>query len=189
MNTTDWARKNGRHFHWRCAVDNYEPTRDWEACEGWEYDGLPDGRGPGIVLDGANALKDFTQALYLIDDGHTVVPYYVVSYNPVEDWPVILHPFPVDRHQDGSPILRQDNGRPVDFSTWALGPRRTYHLKITRSEHPTASERRAGAREANLPFPPIQLTHDQQLRVLDRLKESRERENQAIAQAEGPERG
>lgn len=128
--TTEWARKHGEGFSWTCATDNYEPPRSYAHGEGWYYDG--ETRGPGrsaIVLEAAMALKDATKALYLIDDGITVRPFYVAGWHP-DGVHVLLNELPVNVKADGTPRLRADNNRPVDFSNWMLGPRRAYHLKV-----------------------------------------------------------
>jgi hypothetical protein len=60
---------------------------------------------------------------HTFDDGHDVTPLYVTGWQ--EDGNTFLRRFPL------SEGTRPDNGRPVDMSGWALGPRRAYHLKAT----------------------------------------------------------
>lgn len=66
--------------------------------------------------------------MYLIDDGATVFVYYVAGWShgdSITPRILMLHPFPL------SVGTRPDNGRPIDMSTWMLGPRRAYHLKVS----------------------------------------------------------
>ncbi len=132
VTTTEWAEENGRPFSFACANDNYEPTRSYAYGEGWEYDRPDDVRGPGIILasDGGQ-LKHRTTAVYLIDDGRTVRPFYVSGWGPDADGLTYLQPFPTNYDDDGNHRRRADDGRPVDFGTWMLGPRTFYHLKVT----------------------------------------------------------
>jgi hypothetical protein len=67
-----------------------------------------------------------------MDDGTSVRPFHVAAYHP-EQSHVIVHTFPVNVNADGSPRLRVDDGRPVSFDTWQLGPRRAYHVKLRRT--------------------------------------------------------
>ena len=115
-------------LHWRTSLDNYEPTRSEAVGFGLEIDS-PTTRIQAVVLIDPE-IPEPEKALYLLDDGKNVKPYYVAAWKNTPGahsrvHEVILHPFPVS---DGS--VRPD-GRPVDFSTWMLGPRKTYHLKIT----------------------------------------------------------
>jgi hypothetical protein len=113
-------------FRWWCALDNYEPRRA-------EMDGTLERSthavtgNDTIVILPPLGLKDSTNAVYLIDDGETVTAWYVAGWNP-KDPGLILNPFPVN---PGGERTRPDNGRPVDYSAWSLGPRRAYHLKVT----------------------------------------------------------
>lgn len=130
--TTDWAREHGTELRGWVALDNYEPTRNFAALTLWRYTRLDDDRGPGIIVEDRTELRDATHAVYLIDDGRTVEPYYVAGWGGLpEQTHVMLHPFPTNYGADGAPITRADNGRPVDFGTWMLGPRRAYHVKVT----------------------------------------------------------
>lgn len=132
MTTTEWARQHGVHHAGYIALDNYEPVaRSFERVECYSYDLGDDVRGSGWVLDHAYHLRDATKAIWLMDDGRTVQPFYVASWHE-EHQHIILHPFPVKVNDDGTPRLRANDGRPVDFSNWQLGPRRAYHVKLTR---------------------------------------------------------
>ena len=130
---TEWAREHGRHLRGQIARDNYEPTRGFATVDLHTYDmGKDDPRGSGIILADGSQLREAWHAVYLIDDGRTVAPFYVIGWStdPADPY-IMLHPFPVNVHADGSPRLRADDGRPVDFASWALGPRRAYHVKVT----------------------------------------------------------
>jgi hypothetical protein len=112
-----------------CAMDNYEPVprriahsllEVWTSAEG----------SVRYVVVGWNAEPDAFKAIYLIDDGCRVTPWYVQGFSQERDR-IMLDRFPVNVNDDGSPRLRTDDGRPVDYSTWLHGPVRAYHLKIT----------------------------------------------------------
>lgn len=126
----DTGARYVRNVLFGCALDNYEPVPrrlGHSLLEEWrETDGT-------IVyrLIGWGEETDATRALYLIDDGRTVRPYFVASWTNGDTSRILLHPFPVNVKPDGTPRLRSDNGQPVDYGTWMLGPRRAYHLKIT----------------------------------------------------------
>jgi hypothetical protein len=112
------------------ALDNYTPARSEASgtIETWVW---PDtGAVSYRIPDGVSTFKEVTRAVFLIDDGHTVMPLYVSGWSGTHDR-VFLAPFPVNVDADGNPRLREDNGRPVDFRTWMLGPQRAYHLKIS----------------------------------------------------------
>lgn len=131
MTTTEWAQAHGVHHAGHIALDNYEPTpRSWERVECYSYDlGDDDPRGSGWVIDGATLLRDATKAIYLMDDGHTVQPFYVAAWHP-DGSHVILHPFPTNWNADGTPHMRADRDEQVSFDNWQLGPRRAYHVKL-----------------------------------------------------------
>ena len=115
---------------WRysAALDNHEPVRS-TAYGSFERTIHPVNGTDTIVLDAAaSALKDATSALWLIDDGETVQPFYVAGWNP-RDPGVILNPMPTN---PGNRTMRADGRGPVSYATWALGPRRAYHLKVYR---------------------------------------------------------
>lgn len=132
MTTTEWAREHGQHARWRCAADNYDPPRDFAAGDLWFYDfGDEDPRGAGIILDGADQLRDNgRKAIYLVDDGRTVAAYYVAAWYP-EGTHLILDSMPTNYDANGTREVRADDGREVDYGTWMLGPRTAYHLKVT----------------------------------------------------------
>lgn len=79
------------------------------------------------VIAGAEPLKDASRSVFLLDDGATVAPTYIAGYRQ-DSTELYVQPFPLNGG------TRPDNGRPVDFTSWALSPRRAYHLKVTWSE-------------------------------------------------------
>jgi hypothetical protein len=129
-----------RSIPFYAALDNYEPVP------------RRDGRGSLIEHVKANGAKvyriadaellfgsDAYRAVYLLDDGHTVIAHYVIGYwakdadtraaMPELAYPgsVLISPFPVNPNGE-----RTTNGVLIDFTDWTLGPRRAFHLKITR---------------------------------------------------------
>lgn len=107
-----------RTFTAGLLLDNYDPPRSGQgltakvyAAEQWAPE--------TIVLEvDAEPIKEMTKAVYLIDNGRTIVPHYVAGWRLAEDEKVsevFLHPMPVG-----------ENHR-----TWQLGPRRCYHVKVT----------------------------------------------------------
>lgn len=127
--TISWARQHGRAFHWQAALDNYSPARSYATGEGWEFRPPQQGEAGGIVLDGARILRFALRAVYLIDDGDSVRPFYVVCFGPGGEDPVVLHQFPLVGDPASHSVL-------VDPSAWHLGPRPAYHLKAVRhGEH------------------------------------------------------
>jgi hypothetical protein len=134
ITTSEWARTHGVAYRWNTALTNHEPvSRDFASGTLYRYNAIDEVRGPGIILEDASGLKDATNATYLVDDGRTVEAFYVTGWGPT-DAPdtIFLQPFPTNYNADGTPRLRAD-GRPVDFSSWQLGPRRAYHLKVSAS--------------------------------------------------------
>lgn len=110
------------------ALDNYEPAprsigrsllEEWHDTDGTVW----------FVVVGWQKERDATRALYLIDDGRTVRPYWAAGHSQERDR-IFLHPMPTNYRPDGDRRVRPDNGRAVDFGDWLLGPRRAYHLKI-----------------------------------------------------------
>ena len=109
------------------AADNHEPTRNFYSITAEVYAPMPDTSGQCVVITTTDEIKDFHRATCLIDDGEAVVPHYVGGWNK-KFTRVFLYPFPVN--PDGR--RRHDNGRVNDYSTWALGPRRSYQVKVQR---------------------------------------------------------
>ena len=114
-----------RRLSWRTVLDNHEPPRTW--CHGVaEVYEATDVAPETVVLDTTDMPKDSHRAVYLLDYGDAVIPMYVAGWRQ-ELTAVFLHPFPL------SVGTRADNGRPIDHSTWVLGPRRYFHIKVTGS--------------------------------------------------------
>lgn len=120
-------------YHFIAALDNHEPTRNYASgiLEEWLW---PDsGKITYRIPSSEVTFGDTHRMVFLADDGHTVRPLYVSGWSGTHDC-VFLEPFPVNVNEDGSPRMREDDpARPVDFSTWMLGPSRVYHLKIVRT--------------------------------------------------------
>lgn len=114
-----------------CAMDNHEPlprrTTNGVLEEWTEADGTLN----SYRLAGWGGEREAHRAVYLVDDGRTVEPFYVAGYSQERDT-ITLHRFPVNFHPDGTPRMRADNGEQVDYSLWMHGPVRAYHLKIIR---------------------------------------------------------
>lgn len=117
----DPSVRDQRHLRWTCALDNYEPTREYGYGNLTAY--TTDTVTDGVLLFGADQLRDSTNANYLLDDGVRVRPYYVAGWMPEHEY-IIIHPFPVNHVTE--------TGHKANFDTWMLGPRRTYHLKTRR---------------------------------------------------------
>jgi len=100
------------------AADNHEPTRNFYSITAEVYAPMEDTSGQCVVITTTDEIKDFHRATYLIDNGEVVVPHYVGGWNKTLTR-VFLYPFPAN-----------PDGR--HYSTWALGPRRSYHVKVQR---------------------------------------------------------
>jgi hypothetical protein len=117
-----------------CALDGFEPPRKENYGRLYLYV-HPTKDTPGIKIKDveANQFSDATKAIYLIDDGKTVVPHYVVGWRNSAGLAhgalefLLLEPFPTNPDD-----RRASDGRVIDFMDWALGPRRAYHLKVNR---------------------------------------------------------
>lgn len=131
MTTTEWARANGVEYAWWCNLDNHEPPRATASGTLWTY--VTNTFEHGIVIDDHTVLRDARSSMFAVDDGRDVRPYFVAGSGGLEGQThMMLHRFPTNVHDDGTPRLRVDDHRPVDYSNWALGPRRCYHLKVRR---------------------------------------------------------
>lgn len=108
------------------AMDAYEPTRRYEygVIEKWVN---PEGITRFRIPNATDLFRDAHRALYLLDDGNTVVPHYVCGWNSTTDPTTIwIEPLPTN------PEGKTDNsGRVIDYRDWALGPLRAYHLKLS----------------------------------------------------------
>ena len=122
---------------WGCAADNYEPTR--EHFYGWavEYTDEWEKCCYRVTAADTRSLQAIANGgVFIVDDGVTVRPYYSAGFNLSPDperYPFapkvphgLIHPFPVNGG------VRADNGQPVNFDSWMLGPHKCYHLKVRR---------------------------------------------------------
>lgn len=127
LGTTD-----GRTIAFRVALDNHEPTRTLVRSHCVAYT---------VQASGIHALwipvdlhvipfVKLHNAIILTDDGVSIRPYYyvgrsgdptTVGVNGVAY--VMFHEFPLSKGN-------RPDGRPVDMSGWALGPRTALHFKI-----------------------------------------------------------
>lgn len=133
--TVGWVNPNTgvtftRVRQFTCAMDNHEPPRRVSNGVLEEWRG-PDGSFHCYRLVGWGDEPEAYRAVYLIDDGRTVVPLYVAGFSQ-EHGHITLHTFPVNFNEDGTPIMRADRAEQVDHSMWMRGPVRAYHLKIIR---------------------------------------------------------
>lgn len=122
-----WAREHGEHFAVHTHTDNYEPPRSSTTLTIHRFQNHFD-ETSYVLEDGMN-LPGTPNAGFLLDDGHTVTALYVASWHQEHRY-LILHQFPMNFHPTGEPKMRADRQEQVDHSTWMLGPRRYYHLKV-----------------------------------------------------------
>lgn len=129
----------GRVVSFRFAGDNHEPTRDVGHGYGVRYTRDDGYEAMWIAADAEHALSlaELRKSNVIVDDGQSVTVMYLAGYrgeldadNPAAaigvNYPYALfHAFPLSRG------TRPDNGRPVDMSNWMLGPRKSYHLKVS----------------------------------------------------------
>lgn len=129
-------------IRYNVAMDNYELPRLIITGYAVRYSVHVHGTVYGIYMpcDDANGipLGNALNANALFDSGQDVSAYYCAGWNPYDSErardpalhfgstgpSVLWHPFPL------SAGTRPD-GRPVDMSSWMLGPRKTYHFKVT----------------------------------------------------------
>jgi hypothetical protein len=152
-----WARRNGTHFRATVALDNHEPTRAFAHFDAYGYSTATVSDGFILCVDNGSTsftpddtsqpptLRHATNAVYLLDFGDAVTPYYVAGWH--EDFPyVMIHPFPtteeicrecgieLTEREEGCDACyrrKQRNGfRPTTYGSWALGPRTAYHVKL-----------------------------------------------------------
>jgi hypothetical protein len=132
------ADRNPRIVRYTVALDNYEPVpRRTETGDLVEYDDNSETSGQPRYFRTLAGTSFAEQSVYIIDDGRVARPYYGGSFNLGKPSPLypegrepveLLYPFPVNP----GGRRRPDNGREIDFTTWMLGPRKCYHLKIAR---------------------------------------------------------
>lgn len=111
-------------FRFYTHLDNHEPTRA-DASGSLEVWKFPGNSRETVTIPDASMFKDAERALYLLDNGLSVIPYYVAGWNS-EKGTIHLKAMPTNPNGE----TRPDNGQVIDFGTWVLGPRRAYHLKI-----------------------------------------------------------
>lgn len=136
MNTDELARArddaanipDAKIVRWHTALDNHEPVPRAEATGYGVRYVHPSTGSEGFKIYNSAGIKDAHKASLILDDGETAVPYYCVGWK--DDEYTLYQPFPTN--PDGA--VGPDNGRPIDYSTWILGPRKTYHFKITELE-------------------------------------------------------
>jgi hypothetical protein len=142
------AKRTPRFVRYEAAMDNYEPVpRKVEYGRLVEYD------DPDLEVTGQPRYMRSTRrsdipegSIVIIDDGLTARPYYGGGGNPGTPAPLypegsepreILCPFPVNPDGKTRPDrVFPDREQVIDYSNWMLGPRKAYHLKITREAVP-----------------------------------------------------
>jgi len=140
------ADRNPRFVSYTVALDNHDPARNIAQGRLVEYDEPGETSGQPRYMRAADGGIP-AGSILIIDDGLTARPYWGGGGNAGEPAPLypegsapreLLYPFPVNPEGKARP----DNGRVIDYTGWMLGPRRAYHLKITREPLP---RRAAGA--------------------------------------------
>ena len=124
---SQWARENAsaNRAHWQ--VNNYEDRRSDEAvCEVFTYRQGDSDRA--VIPSGLDHFPHAPKCLFLLDDGHSVRPFYVTGWNE-NGRDLMLSEFPTNYDETGAHKLCPD-GRKVSFGMWMLGPRTCYHLKV-----------------------------------------------------------
>lgn len=124
----------GTLVRWSTPLDNHDPARSYAHGYGVRYTNRFTGE-PVFKCWPGNQIPDLARVVLLLDDGETVTPHFYAGGKLAAgiDGYELFEPFPTNT--DGRP--RPDNGQPVDYSAWVLGPRRAYHLKVTPHD-PTA---------------------------------------------------
>lgn len=115
------AHYGGTVVAWRTRCDNHDPSRTWDHGYGVRHDS-------GFVFWPSAEVRDAHRAVYVLDDGRHAVPHYVTGWGERRG-EVYLEPFPTN--PDGADRRADRPDEPVDYSGWALGPTRAYHLKIS----------------------------------------------------------
>ena len=157
-NAVTWAQEHGVPYRYRTVLDNHTPPRKEVCGDMWSYR-LRTNDGDGFILKWEVGVKK--HLAFVIDDGVSTSVFYVAGWGKDNDY-LILHPFPLNVNEDGTPKLRADNGRPVNMNSWVLGPSTMYHLKVSRIEPDTAEG--AGNR-VRIPSAPIYVTHEHKAKV------------------------
>lgn len=107
-------------------LDNHNPSREYFRGEVRVLEPTKRNVKKTWVLIANDAflkrIENGPKPIFLLDDGKTVIPLYISGWSiRGEVW---LHNFPVNPDGETRP-----DGRVIDYSTWALGPRLAYHLK------------------------------------------------------------
>lgn len=126
------SRQITKRFRYETAMDNHEPTREFASGYIGIWDDPEDSiETPTYVLENPNpwmedSILPENNIGFILDDGKQTMAMYVAGYNP-DHGTIFLHPLPTNPDHR----TRPDNGREIDYSSWMLGPRKTYHLKIS----------------------------------------------------------
>lgn len=108
-------------YTFTAAADNYDVPR------GYLYGTLETGHGIDKTYDVLTfeaAPKDASHAIYVLDYGTSVEARWVAGWASEDLSRIYLQPFPLS-------VGTRPDGRPIDMSTWMLGPQRAFHLKLT----------------------------------------------------------
>jgi len=133
--TTLPADRAPRILTFSAALDAHDVTRAWAYGYAVRYSiqGDDTRRGLAIWRDdfselSAGRLADLHRAVFLVDDGKTVVPHYVAGWNPTaHPGAMFLQPYPTNPNG----ATRPDNGETIDYGTWFASCRVAYHLKVS----------------------------------------------------------
>ena len=112
----------------QCALDSYEPTRNFANMRADVYDADPNvpNDSETIVLYVAGTPIG-TRSMFILDDGETVVPYYIAGWR-MESQGELEHPYLILKRFPTNHT--RPDGREANFQSWMLGPRHCYHLKV-----------------------------------------------------------
>lgn len=122
---------------YRAPLDNYSPAR--RMAYGYAVEYVRANGQNGMTLwrtdfgaVGTRTYDELIRALFIVDNGRSATPFDPCGWAPSADADqLFIMPFPLEYNADGSRRTRADDGRPVDMSGWYVGPRRTYHLKVS----------------------------------------------------------
>jgi hypothetical protein len=113
------------------ALDNHEPVPRKEMYGTMERYVHPVTGNAGIRFTGEAAqLFMKGKSIILVDDGKTVEPHFSAGGNADKGY-ILFQPFPTTT----SNPTRSDDGRPIDWSYWRVGPSKAYHLKVRPVEY------------------------------------------------------
>jgi hypothetical protein len=113
--------RTSAHLHITVPMDNHTPTRDYayRIVERITWPESADGF-TGIEISipgGVDVFPDFRRALWLLDDGETMTPYYTATWHP-------------EHRNIGLKRMTPEAGKPGA----GFGPRRTYHVMVVRTD-------------------------------------------------------